>query len=76
MWGHVISELSILLRIFANSLIAHTLYNRRFTLIFVMWDHFCLFLCVDDVAKCGMCNRVNQIAIVDLHLTEGVRGAL
>ena len=34
----VISELNLLFRISANSLITHTLYTCRFTLIFVMWD--------------------------------------
>ena len=32
---------------------------------------FCLFLWAGDVAKSGACDRVNQIVIVDLHLSEG-----
>ena len=41
-----------------------------------MWDYFCLFLCAGDVAKSRACDHVNQIVIVDLHLSEGVRGVL
>ena len=69
-------RLSTLFRIFAHSLITQTLYTPQFTLVFVMWDYFVCFLCIGDVAKCGVCDRVNQITIVDLHLSERVRGAL
>ena len=56
----------------ANSLITHMLYTHRFTLIFITSDFFFWFLCSSDVAKCGACDHVNQITIVDLHLSEGV----
>ena len=72
----VISESSILFKIFANSLITHTLYTRRFTLLFVMWDYYCLFLCASDVENFGVNDCVDQIAIVNLHLSEGVCSAL
>ena len=72
----VIIELSILFRIFANSLITSTLYTYRFALIFVMWDYCCLFLCAGELAKSGVCDRVNQIVVVDVHLSEGVHDAL
>ena len=41
-----------------------------------MWDYFYLFLCAGDVAKFGVCDCMNQIAIINLHLSEGLRGAL
>ena len=36
-----------------------------------MWDYFCLFLCAGDVAKFVAWDCINQIAIIDLHLSEG-----
>ena len=72
----VISELSIIFRIFSNSLITHTLYTRQFILIFAKWDYLCLFLCASYVTKCRACDGVNQTVIVDLHLSEGVRSVL
>ena len=32
---------------------------------------FCLFLCAGDMMKCRAYDNVNQIVIVDLHLSEG-----
>ena len=62
-----------MLRIFATSLIAHTLYTRVFSLIFVMWDFFYL--------KCSQVTwRYKKRLIRDLNkdhqslLTTGVRG--
>ena len=40
-----------------------------------MWD-LLLFLCADDMATCGVSDRAIQIAIVDCHLSEGVRVTL
>ena len=57
----VITELSILFRIFANSLITYNLYNHQFTLIFSMWDYFCLFLRTGDVAHSRACYRANKL---------------
>ena len=37
---------------------------------------FSSVLCACDVAACGVIDRVIQIAIVDRHLSEGVRGTL
>ena len=47
----VINELSIIFRIFANSLITHTLYTGQFILIFAKWDYFYLFLRASYVAN-------------------------
>ena len=65
MCGHtcvcVISGLSILFKIFPNSLSTHTLYTHRFALIFATWDYFYLFLCTRDIAQSGSCDQVNQL---------------
>ena len=42
-----------MLRIFANSLITHSLYARIFFFIFSMWDFVSCFKCVGDVAARG-----------------------
>ena len=62
-------RLSTLFKIFSNSLITYTLFTRRIALFYV--GLFFLFLCAGDMAKSRVCDRVNQIAIVDLHLREG-----
>ena len=46
-----------MLRIFVISLFAPSLYMRAFALIFVMWDYFYVFMCVDDVALYGAFDR-------------------
>ena len=39
-----------MLRIFANSLIMHTLYTRDLSFIFAMWDFVLFLICAGDVA--------------------------
>ena len=36
----------------------------------------CLFLCASGVAKSRACDSVNQITIVNLHLSEGADDVL
>ena len=40
---------STMLRIFANSLIVHSLYTHDFSLIFSMWDFVSCFIFLGDV---------------------------
>ena len=35
-----------------------------------------MFLCVGDVASCGVFDQAIQIVIIDCHLSEWVRGTL
>ena len=42
-----------MLRIFANSLITHTLYTRDFSFIFVMWDFVLFLIYAGDLASRG-----------------------
>ena len=42
-----------MLRIFANSLIMHTLYTRDFSFIFFMWEFVLFLICASDVAARG-----------------------
>ena len=63
-----------MLRIFANSLIMHTLYTRDFSFIFVMWDLVLFIICASDVAGRGASNRAIKM-VADCHLRQGVRGA-
>ena len=37
---------------------------------------FVCFLCSDDMVKCRACDHLNEIAIVNLNLSEEVRAAL
>ena len=46
-----------MLRIFANSLVTHTLYTRDFSFIFVTWDFVLFLICACDVAACGASDR-------------------
>ena len=41
-----------------------------------MLEYFCLFLSASYVAKSRAYDRMNPIAIVNLHLSERVPGAL
>ena len=47
-----------MLRIFSISLFAYSLYTRVIALIFIMWDYFYVFMCVDDVAPYGASDRI------------------
>ena len=69
-------RLSTLFKIFSNSLISYFLYTHQFTWIFVMHDYLCLFLGACDIMKSGVCDHMNQIMIINLRLSEEVRGAL
>ena len=42
-----------MLRIFATSLITHTLYKHDFSFIFDMWDFVLFLICAGDVATRG-----------------------
>ena len=45
-----------MLRIFASSLITHTIYTNDFSFIFVMWDLLLFLICASDVVARGSCN--------------------
>ena len=49
-----------MLRIFAISLFAYSLYIRAFSLIFVTWNYFYVFMYAGDVASCGKSDRANS----------------
>ena len=46
-----------MLRIFANSLITHTLYTRDFSINFVMCDFVLFLICASDVPTRGPFDR-------------------
>ena len=42
-----------MLKIFSSPLFAHDLYSRAFSLIFIMWDYFSIFMYAGDVGASG-----------------------
>ena len=53
-----------MLRIFANSLITHTLYTRNFSFSFSMWDFVLFLICVRDVAARGASDRIIKMPLL------------
>ena len=55
---------STMLRIFANSLITHTLYTRDFYFIFFMWDFILFLICACDVIVRGAFDHTIKTQLV------------
>ena len=52
-----------MLRIFAKSLITHTLYKHDFSFIFVMWDFVLFLIYAGDVAARGASDHEIKIRL-------------